>query len=70
MTAQIEKTEAYDKLAQFQKELVIKRANRLQIENAIIVVGTIGYDNWEKTTKFPSHWRAIVKELVNKKATP
>ncbi len=62
---QIENTKAFKKLEPFQQDIVSKRANRLQIEDAIVTARNIGYANWEKTTPLPAKWREIVKEITN-----
>ncbi|GGB82844.1 hypothetical protein GCM10007424_23590 [Flavobacterium suaedae] len=65
MTQEIQNTEAFKKLAKFQQTLLIKRDNRIQIQDAIIQARNIGYLEWESNNKtFPPAWKGIVKELA------
>jgi hypothetical protein len=64
MTSQIENSKAYKQLHPFQQKLVLKRDNRKQVEDAIIIARTIGYANWAASSPMSHSWREIVKELV------
>lgn len=64
MIQQIENSAAYSKLAPFQQTLVIKRNNRLQIEAAVIIARSIGYEQWADSSTMSTGWKAIVKELA------
>jgi len=64
MTEKIENSKAFKSLQQFQKDLVIKRDNRLKIEDAVIIARNIGVDNWKRGTSLSKKWHAIVEEII------
>lgn len=64
MLTAIQNTIQYGKLEKFQQELVSKKANRAQIEEAVITARAITYEVWVKSSKFSSNWNNIVKELI------
>lgn len=64
MTQQIENTKAYKGMDGFKQDIIMKRSNRLQIEEAVVTARNIGYELWEKGTDFSASWKNIVKELV------
>ena len=64
MIKQIENTKAYKGLQKFQKDLVIRRDNRLKIEDAVITARSIGIEDWKKGTELSTKWQAIVEELI------
>lgn len=69
MTRQIENSVAFGKLATFQQRLVIRRENRLKIEEAITIARNVGYGKWAESSTMSSQWKAIVKELVQDEQT-
>ncbi|KGO88399.1 hypothetical protein Q765_00335 [Flavobacterium rivuli WB 3.3-2 = DSM 21788] len=64
MLEQIKNSKAYKKLNQFQKDLAIRRNNRLQIEDAVITARAIGLAVWKENNALPNNWRAIVEEIA------
>ena len=63
---QIESCEAFKKLNIIQRELILKRSNRLILENGVKVATYMGYDNWEKICQYNQNNKDIVKEIVEK----
>ena len=63
----IEETQAYKNLPLISQQMVLKRANRLQIEDAVIQARTIGLQRWKQITPLQERWKAIVVEIVENK---
>lgn len=61
----IENSKAFTKLEKFKQALVLKRDNRLQIEQAIVSARTLTINVWKQHTTLPPHWQAIVEEIIN-----
>jgi hypothetical protein len=66
MINEIQNTKAFKKLLGFQQKLLLRRDNRLTIQDAVITAKAIGIENWNPPGSMPPHWQAIVKELVTK----
>ena len=65
MNIKIDQTQAYQRLNDVAKMMVVKRANRLQIEDGVIQAKNLGFEVWNNQTNLPYKWREIVKEIVN-----
>lgn len=61
----IENSKAFKALEPHVKKMVIKRANRVQIEDAIIQARNIGVEQWKTQTGICNKWAAIVIEIIN-----
>lgn len=64
MILQIQETKAFNNLPGLSQALILKRVNRLQIEDAIIIARTIGVENWKKQTGLQGRWQSIVVEVL------
>ncbi|MDV6170213.1 hypothetical protein R1T16_17385 [Flavobacterium sp. DG1-102-2] len=64
MTKQIENTKAYKDLDSFKQDIVMKRSNRLQIEDAVVTARAITFEKWQESTSFSASWQNIVKEVL------
>ena len=64
MNIKIDQTQAYQRLNDVAKIMVVKRANRLQIEDAVIQAKNIGLEVWNAQTNLPHKWREIVEEIL------
>ena len=62
----IKETDAYKKLNSIQKEIIMKRQNRLVIENGYEVAKNIGVEKWEKQSNFNYRNKGIIMELIEK----
>lgn len=65
MIKQIENSKAYRKIEGFKQQLLMKRDNRLKIEEQIVIARNAGADAWQPPESFPPHWAAIVREIAN-----
>ncbi|MGM8362111.1 hypothetical protein ACSV4D_09375 [Flavobacterium sp. ARAG 55.4] len=61
----IENSKAYQSFEPHAQQMVIKRVNRLKIEDAIIQARHLGLEQWNSQTDLPHKWRSIVKEIVS-----
>ena len=66
MKTLIENTTAYKALEGLSQGMINRRANRIQIEDAIIQARTIGLDTWKGQTALPNKWKKIVEEIILK----
>ena len=64
MNIKIDQTQAYQRLNDVAKMMVVKRANRLQIEDAVIQAKNLGLEVWNTQTNLPHKWREIVEEIL------
>jgi hypothetical protein len=64
MIQQIENTTAFKHLEGFKQTILMKRDNRLKIEEEIVNARNSGVDNWQPPKDFTPHWREIVKEVL------
>ena len=62
----IDQTQAYKALNPISQKLVMKRVNRIQIEDEIIICRNVGVDKWKAQTPLQERWQAIVIEIVDK----
>lgn len=62
----IDKTQAYKALNPISQKLVMKRVNRTQIEDEIIIARNVGIPQWKAQTPLQERWQAIVIEIVDK----
>ena len=60
----IENTVAYSKLDNLQKELLKKRSNRIQVEDAYTICKNIGLEKYESQTRINFAHHGILKELL------
>ena len=60
----IENAKAFKALEPHAQKMVIKRANRVQIEDAIIQARNIGVEQWKTQKVICNQWAAIVIEIV------
>ncbi len=60
----IESTPTYQSLENFQKRLVLKRTNRLKLEQAVIVARNIGIEKWKEQSGLPSNYNKIVEDII------
>ena len=61
----IEETAAYKKLNKIQRDMVMKRQNRLAIEHHVEVIKNIGLEQWKKQTMANHINFPIVEEIIN-----
>lgn len=64
MIATIENTDAYKQLEGFKQTILMKRDNRLRIEEEIVTARNAGLDAWHPPAGFPTSWAAIVREII------
>ncbi|WP_264521184.1 hypothetical protein [Flavobacterium sp. N1994] len=60
----IEQTEAFKSMSSLSQELVLKRINRINIEDQIIIARTIGLEKWKLQTGLQERWQKIVIEII------
>lgn len=60
----IDQTEAFKKLQPLSQQMVLKRVNRIEIEDAIIIARTIGIEKWRAQTPLQERWKHIVIEII------
>lgn len=60
----IEETKAFKALHPLVQKMVLKRANRIDIEDQIIIARTIGLEKWKVQTGLQERWKAIVIEII------
>lgn len=65
----IDQTKSYLRLEKFSQQMVMKRVNRLQIEEEIIIARNIGLEQWHKQTPLQERWKNIVIEIINNETT-
>lgn len=63
MRNNIEETKAFKALDKIAQNMLNKRANRLQIDDAIIQCKTIGLEKWKAISGLPNKWKKIVEEI-------
>jgi hypothetical protein len=62
----IQETKAFKKLQPLSQQMVLKRVNRIEIEDAIIIARTIGIEKWRTQTPLQERWKQIVIEIIQK----
>lgn len=60
----IDQTKAFVQLQPLSQQMILKRVNRIQIEDAIIIARTIGIEKWKEQTPLQERWKMIVIEIV------
>ena len=60
----IDETKAFKALPPLSQQMALKRVNRLQIEDAIIIARTIGIEQWKASTPLQPRWQQIVVEII------
>ncbi|WP_293871667.1 hypothetical protein, partial [Flavobacterium sp.] len=60
----IDETKAFAALEPMVKKMVLKRVNRVGIEDEIIIARTIGLDKWKAQTGLQERWKTIVVEII------
>lgn len=60
----IENSKAFKALEPHTQGMIRKRANRIQIEDAIIQARNIGVEQWKAQKVICNQWAAIVIEIV------
>lgn len=58
-------TEAYKTLPELSQKMVMKRVNRVEIEDQIIICRTIGIEKWKTITPLGPRAKSIVEEIIN-----
>lgn len=61
----IDQTQAYKALPQLSQQMAMKRVNRIQIEEELIVCRNVGIEVWKKQTPLQERWKKIVVEIIN-----
>lgn len=56
----IENTVAFKALDLIAQKMILKRANRIQVEEEIVIARNIGLDVWGKQTPLQERWKKIV----------
>lgn len=64
MIKKIEQCKAFKRLEAFKQNILMKRDNRLKIEEQIVIARNAGVDAWQPPNDFPKPWAEIVKEVV------
>lgn len=57
-------TEAYKALPELSQKMVMKRINRIEIEDQIIICRTVGIEKWKTITPLGPRARSIVEEII------
>lgn len=60
----IENSKAFKSLDGLSQKFLNKRANRIQVEDAIIQARTIGVETWKAQSSLPNKWKKIVEEII------
>lgn len=60
----IQNTKAFKKLTLLSQQMALKRANRIIIEQEIIIARNIGLGKWKTQNPLQERWRAIVAEII------
>lgn len=60
----IHETKAFKELQPLSQQMVLKRINRIQIEDQIIIARTIGIEKWKNQNPLQERWRKIVIEII------
>lgn len=60
----IVESKAFKSLDTLSQGMINRRANRIQIEDAIIQARTIGLETWKGQTALPNKWKKIVEEII------
>lgn len=66
MITEIQNTETYKSLSLMQKQIILKRQNRLNIKHAFVVCKNTSFAQWDKQHDFSKINRGIVKDLIDK----
>lgn len=61
----IDQTQAYKALPQLSQQMAMKRVNRIQIEEEIIICRNVGIEVWKNQTPLQKRWKTIVVEIIN-----
>ncbi len=64
MIDKIQNTKAFKAMEPYARQMVEKRANRIQIEDAVIQAKNIGLEAWKSQTAIPVKWQKIVEEIT------
>lgn len=59
-------SKAFNALDTLSQGMINRRANRIQIEDAIIQARNIGLETWKRQTDLPNKWKKIVEEIILK----
>lgn len=62
----IDETKAFKDLNAISQQMIMKRVNRLQVEEQIIIARNIGIEQWLKQNPLQERWQQIVIEIVDK----
>ena len=60
----IDQTKTFLLLQPLSQQMVLKRVNRIQIEDAIIIARTIGLEKWKAQTPLQERWKQIVCDII------
>lgn len=60
----IENLEFFKNLSKVQQNITLKRTNRMEVEDAYVIAKNIGYDKWEKQSRYNYVHIGIVKALL------
>lgn len=60
----IENTAAFQELNTISQKMLLKRANRIQVEEEIIIAINVGLAQWKKQTPLQARWQEIVEQIV------
>lgn len=61
----IDQTKAYQAMTPMVQKMIMKRCNRIQIEEEAIICRNIGVEVWKNQTPLQERWKAIVMEIIN-----
>lgn len=60
----IENSKSFKVLDKLSQSMINRRANRIQIEDAIIQARNLGLEVWKSQTDLPNKWKKIVDEII------
>ena len=60
----IDQTKTFLAMPPLTQKLVMKRVNRIQIVDQIIIARTIGLEKWKAQTGLQERWKKIVIEII------
>lgn len=60
----IDETTAYKASEPMVQQMIMKRVNRVEIEDQIIIARTIGLAKWKTQTGLQARWQKIVIEII------